>query len=143
MGKTSSIALGVLSTAITAFATPLGYDNGGAITFRGPFNVAYDSVHNIHVDFANDFEGQLKLVHGACDIQQVSDCHHEVGNVLVRRDRRPERFVWVVPEDAIHAGCLHAYSGDILVGRSAPITVSHPMHKRELIADVSDSTGPW
>lgn len=142
MGKASTIAVSALS-AISAIAKPLGYDNGGAITFRGPFTVAYDSVHNVHVDFADDFEGHVKLVHGSCNIKQASDCHHEVSNVFVRRDRRPERFVWVVPEDALHEGCLHAYSGDVLVGRSAPITVAHPRQKRDEISAVADMTGPW
>lgn len=142
MGKASTLAVSALST-LGALATPLGFGNSGAITFRGPFNVAYDSVHNIHVDFASDFEGDIKLVHGPCEIKQASDCHHEISNVYIKRDRRPERFVWVVPEDAVHEGCLHAYSNDVLVGRSGPITVSHPKHKRDEIAAVADTTGPW
>jgi monoamine oxidase len=143
MGRVSKLAIGALFAVTSTTGSPLGQDITPSITFRGPFNVAYDSVHNIHVDFADDFEGHIKLVHGSCDIKKADDCHHEVGKVFVRRDRRPERFVWVVPENAVHEGCLHAYSGDLLVGRSAPITVSHPRQKRDAISEVADMTGPW
>jgi monoamine oxidase len=69
--------------------------------------------------------------------------HHAVGSTFVSREARPERFVWIVPEDAIHSGCLHAYSGSTLIGRSAPISVKQPVRKREDISKIADVTGPW
>ena len=114
-----------------------------AVHFRGPFKVQSGSVHNIHVDFDQTFEGDVRLVYGGCAISHVDHRHHEVGNVYIRREARPDRFVWIVPEDAFPGGCLYAYNGPNLVGRSTAISVSKSLQKRQSIADVADSLGPW
>jgi monoamine oxidase len=101
-------------------------------------------LHNIHVEYgSSEFEGELRVVYGGCDIDEESQRHHDVGSTFVSRDARPERFVWIVPDNAIHDGCLHAYSGSSLVGRSEPIAVHQPKRKREDISKVADATGPW
>jgi hypothetical protein len=74
---------------------------------------------------------------------QESHRHHEIGATYIRREARPERFVWVVPEDAVHNGCLHAYSGPSLIGRSERIAVKQPKAKREDISQIADTSGPW
>lgn len=82
-------------------------------------------------------------MYGSCDMASLDDRHHELGTTRLTRSARPERFVWIVPENTMHGGCLHAYSGSALVGRSAPITVKQRTRKREEISEVADVTGPW
>jgi monoamine oxidase len=72
-----------------------------------------------------------------------ADGHHDVASHYIKRSGRPERFVWIVPDDAVHGGCLHAYSGSTLIGRSAPVRIHHQPKKREEISDVADAMGPW
>ncbi|KAF2745239.1 hypothetical protein M011DRAFT_469627 [Sporormia fimetaria CBS 119925] len=74
---------------------------------------------------------------------EESSRHHEVGTTYIHRDARPERFVWIVPEDAVHSGCLHAYSNTALIGRSEPISMRQSKRKREDISQVADTSGPW
>lgn len=114
------------------------------IYFKKPFDVNAGSLQNIHVEYHDkDFEGDLRLVHGSCDINGPHESHHEIGNTFIKRDTKPDRFVWIIPQDAIHQGCLHAYSGTTLVGRSHSIGVSRSIRKRQSIADVADPSGPW
>ncbi|PVI01023.1 hypothetical protein DM02DRAFT_706684 [Periconia macrospinosa] len=135
----ASVALSL--THQVASSPVASYSN--VISFK-PSDVTTDSVHNIHVSYNDDtFEGDLRVVYGACDITAHHQMHHEVGSTFIRRTNRPERLVWVVPEDVIYAGCLHAYSGSSLIGRSAPITVKRNMRKREDISAVADVSGPW
>ncbi|KAF2178058.1 hypothetical protein K469DRAFT_719217 [Zopfia rhizophila CBS 207.26] len=133
----------ILSLAITALSGPI---NGGtgSFLFHGPFSVTSDSLHNIHVGYGDDsFEGVIRVVYGSCDMTGAHQRHHEIGSTFVRRNARPDRLVWIVPENAFHDGCLHAYSGSTLLGRSAPIRVSQPLRKRESISEVADMSGPW
>ncbi|KAF2791444.1 hypothetical protein K505DRAFT_326865 [Melanomma pulvis-pyrius CBS 109.77] len=131
-----------LSLASGALSTPLS-SRSNLILFK-PLSVTTDSVHNIHVGYNDaEFEGEVRVVHGSCDMTESHQRHHEVGSTFVTRDAQPERFVWIVPENAIHDGCLHAFSGPTLIGRSAPIKVSQPLRRREDISDVADVTGPW
>lgn len=114
------------------------------IRFHTLESVTADSLHNIHIEFLEEsFEGPLQLVYGECGIQYPWQGHHEIGSVFVKRDAHPDRFVWVTPQDAPHAHCLHAFSDSTLIGRSSPISVSSPVTKRESIADVADAMGPW
>jgi monoamine oxidase len=114
------------------------------LLFFKPLSVTPDSVHNVHIGFGDDaFEGDVRVVYGSCDMADLDNMHHELGTTRVTRAARPERFVWIVPDNAVHGGCLHAYSGSALIGRSAPITVKQPTRKREEISDVADVTGPW
>jgi monoamine oxidase len=130
-----------LSSLSTASATRRDLE---VIRFHSPMGVSANSLHNIHVEFVdNQFEGHLQVVYGECGMQDSMQSHHEIGSTFVTRDAHPERFVWTTPADAPHAQCLHAFSGAMLVGRSAPITISAPIKKRESIADVADTMGPW
>ncbi|KAF3049017.1 hypothetical protein E8E11_004712 [Didymella keratinophila] len=114
------------------------------LLFFKPVSVTTDSVHNVHVGFNDEsFEGDVRVVYGSCDMVGLDFRHHELGSTRVTRDARPERLVWVVPDNTAHGGCLHAYSGPSLIGRSAPITVKQPTRKREDISEVADVTGPW
>lgn len=137
-----SIAISALAFVSTAAAGPVR-NNEPVVRFSGPFTVESDSIQNIHVELDNAFEGFLQLVYGTCDLEHSSHRHHDVGSVQVKRESRPGRFVWIVPDDAFSHGCLHAYSGTSLVGRSAPIQVSKSLRRRESIADVADALGPW
>lgn len=106
--------------------------------------VTADSLHNIHVEFVEEsFEGHLKLVYGECGMESPAHGHHDIGSMFIKREAKPERFVWITPGDAPHAYCLHAFSGSTLLGRSSPISVAAPIAKRESIADVADAMGPW
>ena len=112
--------------------------------FRLPSDVTADSLHNVHVDYIEEsFEGDVQLVYGDCNIMSPAQAHHDIGTVLVKRDARPERFVWITPSDAPHLYCLHAFSGSSLLGRSKPVSVVAPVSKRASIADVADAEGPW
>ncbi|KAF2220832.1 putative L-amino-acid oxidase [Elsinoe ampelina] len=114
------------------------------IRFKQPSKVNAGSLHNIHVDFFDsNFEGEIRLVHGDCDIRAPHERHHDIGTTFFRRESKPDRFVWIVPEDARHNGCLHAYHGSILIGRSQPIEVAKRLQRRQSIADVADYEGPW
>ncbi|RHZ43329.1 flavin monoamine oxidase family protein [Aspergillus thermomutatus] len=114
------------------------------LRFRGPTSITTDSLHNIHVEFVEDaFEGEVHLVYGECDISSASYGHHAIGSAFIQREAKAERFVWITPSDTPHLHCLHAFSGSSLIGRSAPISVTAPLIKREAIADVADAMGPW
>ena len=126
-----------------AVSKPFGVHGTEALVFHVPTAVAYDSLHNIHVEISEDFEGRVEIVHGSCDMAAIDDRHHRVGSAAVRQDARPDRFVWAIPEDAVHHGCLHGYSDGRLVGRSKPIAISEPLHKRQTISEVADMSGPW
>lgn len=143
MKLTTGIFGVALASPITTLASPIAPVEGAPLSFRGPLSVAYDSVHNIHVEISEGFEGHLRIVHGPCDMVDVESHHHEISSTFVRRDKRPDRFIWTVPEDALHQGCLHGYSNGVLIGRSAPVHVAEPLRKRQTISEVADMSGPW
>lgn len=114
------------------------------ILFFKPLSVASDAVHNVHIGFNDDaFEGEVRVVFGDCGMTGAHARHHELGSSWIKRTARPERLVWIVPKDAAHGGCLHAYSRSALIGRSAPIAVKHQPRKREEISEIADMMGPW
>ncbi|THC87626.1 hypothetical protein EYZ11_012927 [Aspergillus tanneri] len=114
------------------------------LRFHVPSGITADSLHNVYLEFLDErFEGEIQLVYGECDIAGTSQGHHDIGRVIVKRGSHPERFVWSTPPDAPHFHCLHAFSGPALVGRSDPISVAAPIGRRESIADVADTMGPW
>ena len=138
-----SFAVTGVSLLRTALASPVPY-GADIVRFKGPFNVESNSVHNIHVECSDAaWEGHLSISYGRCDMEHVGLRHHHVGETFVKREAFPDRFIWVTPADAIHNGCLHAYSGETLVGRSAPIAISRPRRKRQTISEVADTEGPW
>jgi monoamine oxidase len=131
-----------LSLAGGALAGPVA--SRSDIIFFKPISVSPNSVHNVHLTYGDDdFEGNVRVVYGDCNMAGPHARHHDLGSSWIKRSSRPERLVWIVPEDASHAGCLHAYSGSNLIGRSAPISIQHQPKKREQISDVADSMGPW
>jgi monoamine oxidase len=139
-------ASALLAFAATTRGSPMRSNSASSVLFHGPFDVARDSVHNIHIGFAQDFdEGPIRIFHGSCDVVDLSTMHHEVGSAFVKRNARPDRWVWVVPNDAIHLGCLHAFdgAGSVLLGRSAPVSINEPLRKRQNLAEVADTSGPW
>ncbi|RAH40554.1 flavin monoamine oxidase family protein [Aspergillus brunneoviolaceus CBS 621.78] len=135
-----SLAVAGLSDA-GVVRTGVDYD---LVRFRDLVDVTADSLHNIHLDFLdNEFAGTLRVVYGDCNLRDPSQSHHDITSVFVQRDARPGRLVWITPSDAPHLHCLHAFSGNSLVGRSAPVSVAKRVDKRESIADVADMEGPW
>ncbi|KAL3460926.1 flavin-containing amine oxidoreductase-domain containing protein [Aspergillus heterothallicus] len=115
------------------------------IEFRVP-EVTADSLHNVHISFLDDtFEGDLHIVYGDCDSSSLGSHHHSLGSLSIKREAHPERLVWITPSDAPHLHCLHAFSDNVLVGRSQPITIAAPIDKRDgyAIADYADAMGPW
>lgn len=149
----SSLAFVNMKGIVAAASAALSFTQGASaypshsspevIIFR-PASVVTDSVHNVHVSYTDDsFEGDVSFVYGPCGISGAHESHHELGTVSLKRSARPERLVWIVPDDAAHGGCLHAYSSGSLIGRSAPVSVKRNMRKREDIAAVADAMGPW
>lgn len=54
------------------------------------------------------------------------------------------RFVWLAPAELPQGGCLQAFSGSKIIGRSEPIEVQPtPLKKRSTLSDINDPYGPW
>ena len=112
-------------------------------------------MHNVHIEYAAPLDGELSLHYGSCNVQSSSDCHHTLGKTYVgnhelakrhstHESQRPTKFVWLPPHDAPSIGCLHAFSGETLVGRSSPISMARRKTRRSMAAaDIMDSEGPW
>lgn len=135
----------------------------GASFFVPPSTVAFQDeifaeaggMHNVHIEYTEPLDGKLSLHYGSCNAKSSSDCHHSLGEThvgnhgLAKRhanhpDQRPTKFVWLPPHDAPSDGCLHAFSGDRLVGRSAPVTMARRKQRRwTAAADIMDAEGPW
>ncbi|KAK4955691.1 hypothetical protein LTR10_006630 [Elasticomyces elasticus] len=125
------------------------------ITFQDDIEAEAGGVHNVHIQYQGPLDGELSLHYGSCDVTQAADCHHALGRThvgshpLAKRhqahpSQRPTRFVWLPPNDAPSDGCLHAFSGPTLVGRSAPVTVKKRKERRWVAAaDIMDAEGPW
>lgn len=138
LGATVSI----LTLTSTSLASPV-LESRNFIRFTGPFVIESDSVHDIHVQFEDAFEGLVRLVYRECDLVDPDNRHHEVAGTYVHLQTRPNRFVWITPADTSHHGCLHAYSESSSIGKSEPISVSKPLHNRQSIEEVTDALGPW
>lgn len=135
----SSAALSLASGALSSPVVP-----ASDLLYFKPLSVTTDSVHNVHIGFSDeDFEGDVRVVYGNCDMTHHDEKHHEIGSHWIKRSAHPERLVWIVPDNVVHGGCLHAYSGSALIGRSEPISVKHQPRKRQEISEVADMMGPW
>lgn len=134
--------LGALSLTTTVYSSPLTA-LARTVHFKGPISVERDSVHNVHVELEEDFEGELTVFFASCDATHLDHRHHTISTIHVRRNIHPDRFVWLVPDDAFDGGCLHAYAGSVIVGSSTSIAVTNNLRKRESIAEVADPLGPW
>lgn len=136
---TASVVLSIAHGALSGPIVPRS-----DLVFFKPLTVTSDSVHNVHVGFSDDdFEGEVRVVFGNCNMKGHHERHHDVGLHWIKRSERPERLVWIVPENTSQGGCLHAYSGSKLIGRSSPIFVEHQRRKREEISEIADMMGPW
>ncbi|KAK3051840.1 hypothetical protein LTR09_007140 [Extremus antarcticus] len=126
-----------------------------SITFQDDIEAEAGGLHNIHISYNTPLDGELSIHYGPCDIEASTDCHHTLGRThvgnhpLAKRhiaytDQRPSRFVWLPPTDISSDGCLHAFSGDVVVGRSTPVTVKSRQQRRwTAAADIMDAEGPW
>ncbi|KZV96718.1 hypothetical protein EXIGLDRAFT_670834 [Exidia glandulosa HHB12029] len=140
-----------------------------SIVFNGPFVAEADGITNVHISFAEPLDGELSLHYGPCNISSRDGAHHRVGTTYVGKhdlagrnvawtDNRPSRFVWLPPADVESGGCLHAFSGDALVGSSSAYTIAArkarrralssttaaaPAAKPIVLADIADPLGPW
>lgn len=148
-----------LSTGAFALSTLIQHavaaPQGPVVSFKFPEVIEAGGMHNIHVDYHASHDGELSIVYGDCSIKSAVDAHHVLGSThignhdLAKRhsnwhERRPTRFVWLAPEDVSDNGCLHAFSGDVLLGRSAPVSVGRRNNKRHLAAsEIMDAMGPW
>ncbi|TKX21863.1 L-amino-acid oxidase-2 [Elsinoe australis] len=125
-----------------------------SIIFRQPLEVEHGGIHNIHVDYQGDIDGELTIAYGACDTTTPSQVHHHVGSTHVGahhlaarhlewEDQRPGRFVWVTPSN-IPTGCLHAFLDGNHVGRSDELMLKHRRVRRQATMEsVADPMGPW
>ncbi|KAF4462587.1 L-amino-acid oxidase [Fusarium albosuccineum] len=103
-----------------------------SIFFHGLHEVSSESVHNVHLTYGHGFRhGHICVVYGDCALKSLGQYHHEVACLSTGPESTSDRLVWIVPEDVIQHGCLHAYSDGILLGRSEPISVSRPLRKRQ------------
>lgn len=146
----SALALSaLLNNAANAFPS---YQS---VSFRFPDVIEKGGMHNVHVEYHAPHDGELHIVYGACDMQSADDAHHVLGRThigdhyLAKRhmkweDQRPTRFVWLTPEDMVDQGCLHAYSGRDLLGRSGPVSTGRRNDRRWTAAsEIMDAMGPW
>jgi hypothetical protein len=114
------------------------------VHFKPISSVTSDSLQNVHIEYGSgSFTGELAMIYGDCSLVKKHELHHLVGETTVTPVSKPRKFVWIIPEDVKSGGCLHAFSGDKLIGRSDRITVREPLKKRQSIADVADIDGPW
>ncbi|KAF2162834.1 hypothetical protein M409DRAFT_68827 [Zasmidium cellare ATCC 36951] len=140
-----------LSSGVTANAIP----RASTIAFQDGLVAEAGGMHNVRITYNAPLDGELSLHYGDCEVASPDDCHHTLGKThvgshpLAKRHeaheyRRPAKFVWLPPVDIASGGCLHAFSGDVLVGRSAPVAVAERKRKRwTAAADIMDAEGPW
>ncbi|KAK5128686.1 hypothetical protein LTR85_000019 [Meristemomyces frigidus] len=126
-----------------------------SIIFEDAIVAEAGGMHNVHITYSRPLDGELSLHYGSCDVAAASDCHHMLGrthvgsHALAKRHKahpsqRPTKFVWLPPTDMPSEGCLHAFSGETLVGRSAPVTLKKRKERRWVAAaDIMDAEGPW
>lgn len=124
------------------------------LSFQGPFEVEVDGIQNVNVAYNSDLSGELTIAYGPCNIASKHQATHFIGSTHIGEHpsakrhigwdgSRPTKFVWRVPVDT-DEGCLHAYNGEKLVGRSREYKVKRRhLKKRATFAEVSDPMGPW
>jgi len=147
-------ALTASAVALLSVQQVVAAPHASKISIRLPDIVEAGGMHNVHVQYLTVHDGELSLRYGHCNMR-AEEAHHVVGTTHVGEhhlarhhtawdDQRPSRFVWLAPEDIMDRGCLHAFSGDLLLGSSAPVRVAKRKTKRWLAAsEIMDSSGPW
>ncbi|KAH8170865.1 flavin containing amine oxidoreductase domain-containing protein [Sarocladium implicatum] len=139
-GSKALLSLLALGQAAVSTPTPAGL----SISFDGLGNVASESVHNVHLTYGDAFpHGDFRVVFGDCALNGDDEPHHEIASLVTEKQSAPDRLVWLVPKDVHENGCLHAFSGNHLLGRSTPISFSEPLRKRQSLHEISDSNGLW
>lgn len=118
-------------------------ESAALIAFKGPFEVCADGVHNVHVQIKDDTKGPLQVVYGDCGLGNHLEAHHTLGDIELDNGRPPDRLVWFVPKNTESGGCLHAFHNQKLVGRSSAVKITKNLRRRQSIADVADTSGPW
>lgn len=146
-----SLLLAILAFAQTGISQPI---TGQAISFLGPFDVEQGGIHNIHVEYHDDLSGELTIVYGSCDVDSLTQSHHQVGRTHIGShpaakrhldwdEQRPTKFVWITPSD-VTSGCLHAFVDGRLMGRSEELaTKPKKLSRRATFADVAEPLGAW
>ncbi|KAK3679916.1 hypothetical protein LTR78_000293 [Recurvomyces mirabilis] len=149
----SLLSLTAFSLHTLALACTIPRSN--SVSFQSDIKAEAGGAHNVHLTYNAPLSGGLSLHYGGCDILASSDCHHTLGQThigdhpLAKRhvdhpEQRPRRFVWLPPSDVQSGGCLHAFSGGALVGRSNPVTIVRRNERRWIAAsEVMDWQGPW
>ncbi|KAK2738947.1 hypothetical protein FQN57_006741 [Myotisia sp. PD_48] len=111
------------------------------------------SLANIHLTYAPN-DGSLDFItYGPCRSTNPQDQYHTVTHL---KENRPERVIWVVPQDAQQHGCLSAWNKNRqLLGRSDPLTFQRKAHRRQTLHGRDhqsipmtfehgiDTQGPW
>jgi hypothetical protein len=113
-----------------------------------------DPLPRQQITYNSNLSGELTIAYGECDVVSKSQVSHHIGSTHVGghpfakrhenwEGNRPTKFVWRSPANT-GKGCLHAFVGDEIVGRSKEHQVKRrQMKKRATFADVSDPMGPW
>jgi hypothetical protein len=127
------------------------------VTFTSPGTVSPEAVHNIHVEYAGEVDGELTITYGSCDDALVSRASQRIGTTHVgahplaarhidHENQRPTKFVWMTPSD-MPKGCLQAFLDDELVGKSDELVISKKLARRsektKSFADVAGDEGLW
>lgn len=139
----------------TSFAKSHAVPRSQTIVFNDGLTAEAGGMANVHITYNIPHDGEISIHYGICDAASAADCHHTLGRTHVgnhelarrhaqHREQRPTRFVWLPPADSESGGCLHAFSGTTLIGRSAPVTITRRKQKRwTAAAEIMDSMGPW
>lgn len=143
----------VAATALCSLCTakPIASES---VSFQGSLDVEQGGLHNIHVEYHDDLNGELHIVYGSCTINSPSQAHHQVGRTHIGNhpaakrhldwdEQRPTKFVWLAPSDVVD-GCLHAFVDGALVGRSDQLNVkARKLRRRATLSDVAEPLGAW
>ncbi|SMQ49438.1 unnamed protein product [Zymoseptoria tritici ST99CH_3D7] len=149
--KVSASAIWLLASLVSGNVAP----RSATISFQDNIIAEAGGMHNIHIQYNVPLSGELAIHYGDCGAVTADDCDHALGSTHVGSHplaarhishpaQRPARFVWLPSLETTSGGCLHAFSGNTLVGRSSPVTISSRKQKRwTAAADVMDAEGPW
>lgn len=111
-------------------------------------------IANIHVGFADAVQGLISFTYGSCSETTEHNAHH----VIARSKPGVDRLVWVMPSDTSSGGCISAWAGGSLVGRSEPQVFNSHSRKRSFASKIArrgtnsiamtnatgiDAWGPW
>ena len=125
------------------------------VSFQDDIVAEAGRLRNVHITYHYPLDGELSIHYGPCDAASREESHHILGRTHVgdhefakrheaHPHQRPTRFVWLPHSNIIPGGCLHAFSGDVLVGRSTAVTIQRRRECRwTAAADIMEAEGPW